>query len=54
MLHTSVKSGQLEIVEPQNWGGAMKGCTGVVNLAGTPISTRWTQEVSLMSDAISV
>lgn len=41
------KSAQIEVVEPPGWAAALKGCTGVVNLAGTPISTRWTQEVKV-------
>eukprot|EP00271_Cylindrocystis_brebissonii_P014750 TRINITY_DN36263_c0_g1_i1.p1 TRINITY_DN36263_c0_g1~~TRINITY_DN36263_c0_g1_i1.p1 ORF type:complete len:405 (+),score=55.79 TRINITY_DN36263_c0_g1_i1:246-1460(+) len=35
----------LEFVEPSGWQDAVRGCSGVVNLAGTPISTRWTPEV---------
>eukprot|EP00245_Coleochaete_scutata_P001927 TRINITY_DN12404_c0_g2_i1.p1 TRINITY_DN12404_c0_g2~~TRINITY_DN12404_c0_g2_i1.p1 ORF type:complete len:414 (+),score=59.72 TRINITY_DN12404_c0_g2_i1:25-1266(+) len=35
----------VEIVEPYLWSAAIAGCTGVVNLAGTPISTRWTPDV---------
>eukprot|EP00798_Chlamydomonas_sp_ICE-L_P004377 gene4377-14502_t len=32
----------VEFVAPSNWATALSGCTGVVNLAGEPIATRWT------------
>ena len=42
-------SGRLE------WFDAVKGCTGVVNLAGSPISTRWDADVKrgLLSSRIT-
>lgn len=36
---------RLSFLAPSDWSRAVEGCTGVVNLAGTPISTRWTSEV---------
>eukprot|EP00250_Pteridium_aquilinum_P005137 c15277_g1_i1 orf=109-1272(+) len=35
----------VEIAEEPNWGQLIQGSTAVVNLAGTPISTRWSSEV---------
>jgi uncharacterized protein (TIGR01777 family) len=35
----------LEVAEEANWAGLIQGATGVVNLAGLPISRRWTPEV---------
>lgn len=35
----------LEFVGKNDWEGAISGCTGVVNLAGEPIATRWNDEV---------
>eukprot|EP00270_Netrium_digitus_P001400 TRINITY_DN1148_c0_g1_i3.p1 TRINITY_DN1148_c0_g1~~TRINITY_DN1148_c0_g1_i3.p1 ORF type:complete len:423 (+),score=70.92 TRINITY_DN1148_c0_g1_i3:50-1270(+) len=35
----------LEYFEPNEWEEALVGCTGVVNLAGTPISTRWSPQI---------
>eukprot|EP01025_Chloroclados_australasicus_P050752 TRINITY_DN5876_c0_g1_i3.p1 TRINITY_DN5876_c0_g1~~TRINITY_DN5876_c0_g1_i3.p1 ORF type:complete len:202 (-),score=-8.90 TRINITY_DN5876_c0_g1_i3:29-550(-) len=31
--------------EPQEWIKGIEGCTGVVNLAGEPISTRWSPSI---------
>lgn len=36
----------LEVVEEANWVELIHGATGVVNLAGLPISRRWTPEVN--------
>lgn len=35
----------LEIAEQPDWAKSIQGTTGVVNLAGTPISGRWTDEI---------
>eukprot|EP00854_Cymbomonas_tetramitiformis_P013264 gene13264-15672_t len=35
----------VEVYTPAKWAKAIKGCTGVVNLAGEPISTRWSSNV---------
>jgi hypothetical protein len=35
----------LEVAEEANWAELIQGATGVVNLAGLPISRRWTPEV---------
>ncbi|PSC67365.1 epimerase family SDR39U1 chloroplastic-like isoform X2 [Micractinium conductrix] len=35
----------LQFVAPQQWSGAVCGCTAVVNLAGEPIATRWTPAI---------
>lgn len=35
----------IEYFAPADWAGAIAGCTGVVNLAGEPIGTRWTPEI---------
>lgn len=35
----------LEYAPPPQWAAALRGATGVVNLAGEPIATRWTPEV---------
>ena len=32
-------------VPPSQWAQAIQGCTGVVNLAGEPIASRWDQRV---------
>ncbi len=36
----------LEVAEEANWAELIQGATGVVNLAGLPISRRWTPEVN--------
>lgn len=36
---------KVDIVGPADWGSSLKGCTGVVNLAGEPIATRWSPEM---------
>jgi uncharacterized protein YbjT (DUF2867 family) len=36
----------LEVAEEANWVELIHGATGVVNLAGLPISRRWTPEVN--------
>lgn len=38
-------SAGVEVYTPAKWANAIKGCTGVVNLAGEPISTRWSSNV---------
>ncbi|KAK3260134.1 hypothetical protein CYMTET_30895, partial [Cymbomonas tetramitiformis] len=38
-------SAGVEVYTPAKWAKAIKGCTGVVNLAGEPISTRWSSNV---------
>ena len=35
----------LEFVRLQDWEDAIPGCSGVVNLAGEPIATRWNDDV---------
>ncbi|KXZ41576.1 hypothetical protein GPECTOR_383g186 [Gonium pectorale] len=35
----------LEFFGPADWAKAVEGATGVVNLAGEPIATRWTDEL---------
>ncbi|KAL2642338.1 hypothetical protein R1flu_009925 [Riccia fluitans] len=35
----------VEIAEQADWAACIAGSTGVVNLAGTPISVRWTPEI---------
>lgn len=35
----------VECFAPSQWAAAIAGCTGVVNLAGEPIGTRWTPEI---------
>ena len=39
----------IEIAEEADWTKLIEGSTAVVNLAGAPISTRWSPEVSLFS-----
>ncbi|KAK9825130.1 hypothetical protein WJX81_001833 [Elliptochloris bilobata] len=34
-----------EFFAPQEWGAAVRGASGVVNLAGEPIGTRWTPAI---------
>ncbi|CAL5223129.1 g5594 [Coccomyxa viridis] len=36
---------RVEVFGPSRWNDAVKGSTAVINLAGEPISTRWTQAV---------
>lgn len=40
-LRGSMTGGNVTFVSPEKWAAAIPGCTGVVNLAGEPISTRW-------------
>lgn len=35
----------MKVAEESRWDELIQGSTGVVNLAGSPISTRWTPEV---------
>jgi len=35
----------VEIAEESDWGQFIQGSTAVINLAGTPISTRWSSDV---------
>ncbi|BBN01222.1 uncharacterized protein MPTK1_2g05740 [Marchantia polymorpha subsp. ruderalis] len=46
----------VEIAEQADWASCIAGSTGVVNLAGTPISVRWTPEVKkdIMDSRVSV
>jgi hypothetical protein len=47
-LHTfrSALAGRpVEAAEPHQWNQALAGTTGVVNLVGTPIATRWNPDV---------
>lgn len=37
------------VAEEPEWTDNIKGSSAVVNLAGTPISTRWSPEVHLVS-----
>ena len=39
--------GGLEFVGPSDWEAAIKGCYGVVNLAGEPIATRYVQSSAM-------
>jgi len=39
----------IKIAEEPEWKDSVQGSTGVVNLAGLPISTRWSPEVIAMS-----
>jgi len=41
----SLPSGTITFVDPSQWSAAIVGCTGVVNLAGEPISTRWSPTI---------
>jgi len=41
----SSPSGTVTFVDPSQWSSAIVGCTGVVNLAGEPISTRWSPSI---------
>lgn len=43
--HLPSAGGALEIVGPEGWARAIQGCTGVVNLAGAPISQRWNAQI---------
>jgi len=38
----------IKIAEEPEWKDSIQGSTGVVNLAGLPISTRWSPEVIAM------
>ena len=46
----------VEIIQHRNWESAICGSSAVVNLAGEPISTRWTQDVKaeIMNSRIRV
>ena len=41
----TLPSGTVTFVDPSQWSSAIVGCTGVVNLAGEPISTRWSPAI---------
>ena len=38
-------SGTIAFADPSRWPAAISGCDGVVNLAGEPISTRWSPAI---------
>ena len=44
-LRNSFSGGTITFVDPSQWAAAIPGCTGVVNLAGEPISTRWSPAI---------
>jgi len=44
-LRDSFSRGTIAFVDPSNWAAAVPGCDGVVNLAGEPISTRWSPAI---------
>ena len=46
-LRDSFSRGTIAFVDPSNWAAAVPGCDGVVNLAGEPISTRWSPAIKL-------
>jgi NAD dependent epimerase/dehydratase family enzyme len=41
----TLPSGAIIFVDPSQWSSAIVGATGVVNLAGEPISTRWSPAI---------
>lgn len=41
----NLPSGTITFDDPSRWSAAIAGCTGVVNLAGEPISTRWSPAI---------
>ena len=44
-LRNSFSSGTIAFADPSRWSAAILGCDGVVNLAGEPISTRWSPAI---------
>ena len=44
-LRNSFSSGTIAFADPSRWSAAIVGCDGVVNLAGEPISTRWSPAI---------
>lgn len=44
-LRNSFSSGTIAFADPSRWAAAIVGCDGVVNLAGEPISTRWSPKI---------
>eukprot|EP00884_Botryococcus_braunii_P001121 jgi/Botrbrau1/11009/Bobra.101_1s0007.1 len=36
---------RIQFFSPAEWAAAIRGCTGVVNLAGEPIGTTWTERI---------
>jgi hypothetical protein len=44
----------VKVGDESKWAELIKGSTGVVNLAGPPISTRWTPEVRKVWNSCSI
>jgi len=44
-LRNSFSGGTIAFADPSKWAAAIVGCDGVVNLAGEPISTRWSPRI---------
>ena len=44
-LKNSFSSGTIAFADPSRWAAAVVSCDGVVNLAGEPISTRWSPAI---------
>ena len=44
----------MKVGDESKWAELIKGSTGVVNLAGPPISTRWTPEVRKLKNLSSL
>lgn len=47
-IHAAEKFPKITIAEEFEWKDCIQGSTAVVNLAGMPISTRWSSEVAIM------